>query len=73
MDVSSVMDSTASAPQPLKPVLEPSPKIAARSAAAVGEESAVNPNERTPSSEEYLFNALNEQMSDEDIANILGK
>ncbi len=73
LDVSAVMDSRASLPRPLKPVLEPSPKIAARSGAAAGEESAVDPNERTPSSEEYLFKALNEQMPEEDISNIIGK
>ena len=73
LDVSAAMNLRASSPRPLKPVLEPSPKIAARSGAAAGEESAVDPNERTPSSEEYLFKALNEQMPEEDISNIIGK
>jgi anti-sigma factor RsiW len=68
------------APVPLKPLLEPSPKLAAKPAAPAA---AAPPRAmammdaagtgKAPSSEEYLFNALNEQMPDEDISAILGK
>lgn len=74
MDMAPMMEGAAtvvSAPRPLKPILEPSPKIAAKP--GVGMSADGDSARNVPSSEEYLFDALNEQMPNEDISNILGK
>jgi|GEM_PF-4889517 len=74
MDGSSMLEgagaTVVTAPRPLKPILEPSPRIAAQPRMGVSADGAADD---VPTSEEYLFNALNEQMPNEDISNILGK
>jgi hypothetical protein len=72
LDVSAVMNSKHRSSQPLRPVFEPSPKIAAKPGTVTTDGEVANDG-RTPSSEEYLFDALNEQVPAEDISNILGK
>lgn len=65
-----------SSAQPLKPILDPSPQIAAKPSRATSDTASTASglsDGKAPTSEEYLFNALNEQMPDEDVSAILGK
>lgn len=56
-----------SSAQPLEPVISPNRKLASKGHQGVSTDSAI------PSSEEYLFHALEEQMPDADVSSILGK
>lgn len=75
-DLTPAVEKRRPASQPLKPILDPSPQIAAKPSRATSDTASAASglsDGKAPSSEEYLFNALNEQMPDEDISTILGK
>jgi hypothetical protein len=75
-DIMPAVEKRMPAAQPLKPILDPSPQIATKPSRATADTASTTSglsDGKAPSSEEYLFNALNEQMPDEDVSTILGK